>query len=606
VEGRTPVVCTRCGQEAALGESFCRGCGAFLEWTGKPMTPVRAPDVSSPAPRGDSRPGPVPAGPAVVATLRARSLKVDPGAQASLDIEILNRGKIVDQLAAQVLGPVAGWSTVIPPRLNLLPGTSGTVTIAFCPPRTPGVHAGTHLASIVIGSREHPDESVTERVGVEVAPFSDVDASMTPSVLRGSVEARAAVSVTNRGNAALDAVLSAEDPELAFAFRLSATRIRIDPGQTSSADVAVIPRETLRAMPSQTRPFRVLVTAGEGWRRTLEGTFVQVPVAAAPQPTGPATRQPAAAPPPTVVLSAPVVRVEPGGRVSVTVSVLNRGGTVDGVALRIDGAAAAWSTLEPVRLDVPPGAWATATVTCRPDRSPSLRPGRYDLVVGVRTRQSPATPITERLDVEVMPFVALETELTPTTVRGAQPATVRVANRGNAPAELSLSGEDPASALVCRFSPAVLRVPAGSTSTSSLSVALRTAARADAPGPQPFRVVLTAGDGSRTAVAGSFEPTPRSPVRPVTAVILLAPTLAVVLVVGFMVGEFLYSDLRAQNLALPAALVIWVGGLVAALRNAARMAGGVGRFSRALVSVVVATVLLLWGLSVAILAMNQG
>jgi hypothetical protein len=49
VEGREMIVCTKCCQEADRGETFCLGCGAFLEWFGEPVTPAEAPPRVVPA-----------------------------------------------------------------------------------------------------------------------------------------------------------------------------------------------------------------------------------------------------------------------------------------------------------------------------------------------------------------------------------------------------------------------------------------------------------------------------------------------------------------------------------------------------------------------------
>ena len=71
---------------------------------------------------------------------------------------------------------------------------------------------------------------------------------------------------------------------MAFSFGINPPTLRLDPGATADALVVVKPREPLQSGPERTRPFRVLVTAGDGSRRALDGTFVQAPVPAPPPP----------------------------------------------------------------------------------------------------------------------------------------------------------------------------------------------------------------------------------------------------------------------------------------------------------------------------------
>jgi hypothetical protein len=162
------------------------------------------------------------------------------------------------------------------PTLNLMPDTSAEATIRFSPPRTSRVRSGPNPADIAVRSHEHPDASVVERIEVVVAPFVEFETNLAPSVLRGSQAATTTLRASNSGNAPVELSLSAEDPEMAFEFGISPSTLRVEPGATADASVVVTPREALRSGTDRTRPFRVLAASGDGARRSLDGTFIQV------------------------------------------------------------------------------------------------------------------------------------------------------------------------------------------------------------------------------------------------------------------------------------------------------------------------------------------
>lgn len=276
------VICIKCGQANSESDAFCGRCGAFLEWTGQqapPEVPPGAPPavtpvVSPPRPTGDdSRPADRP----VAVALSTTRLKVDPGGQASLTVEIRNRGRTVDQLAVEVRDAAAAWCSVDPPSVNLLPDTTRTVTVGFSPPRSPSVPAGAVPFSLAVRSHEHPDADVLERGTVEVGAYTEYETELSPSLIRAERAAAATLKAVNRGNVPLVLALEADDPETALRFRLSPTTLRVAPGASAEAAVQITPRSTFRSGPPRTRPFRVLATSDESARRTLDGTFVQLP-----------------------------------------------------------------------------------------------------------------------------------------------------------------------------------------------------------------------------------------------------------------------------------------------------------------------------------------
>lgn len=133
------IICKACGSHNAVSETFCAKCSAFLEWYGEreESGPVELSSGPESDPSQPSTPKPV-----VLTTISNGVQSVAPGSQIVFTLEIRNLGRTVDQLTTEVLGDAAAWAQVEPPSLNLLPGTSGTVTVRFRPPRSSAVLAG--------------------------------------------------------------------------------------------------------------------------------------------------------------------------------------------------------------------------------------------------------------------------------------------------------------------------------------------------------------------------------------------------------------------------------------------------------------------------------
>jgi hypothetical protein len=208
-------------------------------------------------------------------SLGANVVRVEPGREVGIAVEVVNRRQTADRAALEIRGPAAAWATIEPARHSLAPGASGESLVRFHPPRASETRPGRYEADIVVVSREHPDARIAERVAVEVLPFVALEASLAPSVLRGPREGRARLRVANVGNAPVEAVLSGEDPELALEYRFSPGKIRVNPGTTSEASVAIKARRDNRSRADLPRPFRVLVASRDGTHHAAEGTFVQ-------------------------------------------------------------------------------------------------------------------------------------------------------------------------------------------------------------------------------------------------------------------------------------------------------------------------------------------
>ena len=209
------------------------------------------------------------------AHLESRLVSVTPGSQASVQLRVRNTGSVVDQFTFQVLGEAQAWSSVMPASLSLFPGAEDAVAITFAPPRSAQVPAGQLPFGVHVISKEDPQGSVVEEGAVDIAPFSDVFAELAPRTSRGSRSAKHDLAIDNRGNAPINASLSAVDPDRLLSFDIRPPGVVAQPGTAQFAKVGVKPTKRFWRGQAQTRPFQVLLDGAGPTPLTVDGTMVQ-------------------------------------------------------------------------------------------------------------------------------------------------------------------------------------------------------------------------------------------------------------------------------------------------------------------------------------------
>ena len=210
-----------------------------------------------------------------VAHLESRLVAVTPGSQATVQLRVRNTGSVVDQFTFQVLGDAQAWATVTPPSLSLFPGAEEATTVTFAPPRSAQAPAGQMPFGVHVVSKEDPQGSVVEEGVVDIAPFTDVFAELAPRTSRGSRRASHDLAIDNRGNAPINANLSAIDPDRLLNFDVRPPGVVAQPGTATFAKVGVSPRKSFWRGPAQTRPFQVLLEGAGPTPVTVDGTMVQ-------------------------------------------------------------------------------------------------------------------------------------------------------------------------------------------------------------------------------------------------------------------------------------------------------------------------------------------
>lgn len=196
-------------------------------------------------------------------------------------VTVRNTGSVVDEFSLSVLGAAAAWSTITPPVIPLFPGAEGTAEIVFAVPLDSAVASGEIDVAVKVTSKEDPDGSTVEEAVLVVGSFNDVFAELVPRTSHGSRSGSTELAIDNRGNARVDASLSALDPDGLLKFDIDPPGLVVAPGKANFARVTIRPVKRFLRGPEKTIPFKVLAkTAGADGEGTLtaDGLFVQRPV----------------------------------------------------------------------------------------------------------------------------------------------------------------------------------------------------------------------------------------------------------------------------------------------------------------------------------------
>jgi Abnormal spindle-like microcephaly-assoc'd, ASPM-SPD-2-Hydin/zinc-ribbon domain len=248
------IVCTKCGTENPDGTQFCVKCGKYLDWSGVKVA--------------------VQVGSAVSATLKNQDVVVDPGGQASSEVEVNNDGRLVDEYRLQVRGADPSWCSVEPASLRLMPRTSASARVLFRPPRAPNPAAGTGPFVVAVSSSVDPTVRSEVAGSLTIKPFADVAATVAPQTSESFRIAEHTVSVENRGNAVARVALSAQDADNRLTCEVTPPNLMVGAGSIARSTISVRPTGPKEPRNGRRVAFQVLVQPATGTPIRLEAATV--------------------------------------------------------------------------------------------------------------------------------------------------------------------------------------------------------------------------------------------------------------------------------------------------------------------------------------------
>lgn len=205
------------------------------------------------------------------------SLRLDPGGEAVIPLQIRNNGQVVEGYTISVIGAPAAWATVEPSTVSLYPGTTTTATVTFKPPRTARTPAGALPFGVRVQPTEHPEQAVVPEGVVEVLPFLETTAELVPRTSQGR-RGRHQVAIDNRGNVPVNVLVNTASDGDKVRFKLNPVGLSIAPGEAKFVKVLVAPRRRIWRGQPVTHPFSIGVVPQDSTSVDLDGSYVQTPV----------------------------------------------------------------------------------------------------------------------------------------------------------------------------------------------------------------------------------------------------------------------------------------------------------------------------------------
>ena len=219
----------------------------------------------------------------------------------------------------------------------------------------------------------------------------------------------------------------------------------------------------------------------------------------------------------SVAINAEGAQLVPGGAASVTVEVRNLGTVVDRYRCEIVGMDPAWVTVSPQSLELfPPREGSDSppsvgrfTVSIHPPRSSAATAGPWTIGAKVQSEHDPANRLVEEATVVFLPFGALEADLRPSLAAGRFGAktTLAVANRGNRPEAVEISGSDRADKVAFDIRPTSLALAAGESTGVPIKLSSGGPKLVGGTDSRPFNLLVRASsaDTPPVALTGTLE-----------------------------------------------------------------------------------------------------
>ncbi len=205
-------------------------------------------------------------------TARPATVELAVGQAARFTVAITNTASTIDAYRVHVFGLDPQWITVEPTRLSLFPAATDEVAVTIALPDD--FPAGPRVLAVHVQSENDATDFALASIGVAVLARPRATLQVDPVLITGGRRAEFGLVVANGGNATLDVVPTAIDPEDKAVITFDPAALALPPGRR---DVVVAHVERRRPWLGQPKP-RVL-TFGVRTPEPVEamGTFVQRP-----------------------------------------------------------------------------------------------------------------------------------------------------------------------------------------------------------------------------------------------------------------------------------------------------------------------------------------
>jgi hypothetical protein len=207
--------------------------------------------------------------------LEPLSATVEAGGEAVVWLRVRNTADVVEEYHVDVVGEPALWCAVEPATLRLYPGTTGSVRLAFAPPRSPDAAAGPHPYGVRVRPVEVPDAVSVPEGNLSVIPFTSIHAELLPVTVRGWLGGRPRLVVDNHGNTSVTAAVLATAPGNQVNFDIRTPSFQVPPGRAYFSLLKLRPQRLLWLGRQVSHPFTTTVQPSGSEPATVAGTYIQ-------------------------------------------------------------------------------------------------------------------------------------------------------------------------------------------------------------------------------------------------------------------------------------------------------------------------------------------
>jgi hypothetical protein len=223
-----------------------------------------------------------------------------------------------------------------------------------------------------------------------------------------------------------------------------------------------------------------------------------------------------------ITLNADGVQVMPGQAASFTVEVRNLGTVVDRYHCEIVGMDPSWVTVTPASLELfpareldergrsdSPPTVGRFSVALHPPRSSAAIAGAWPIGAKVVSEHDPANRLVEEATITILPFGSLDADLRPALMGGRFGAStaLHLANKGNRPEAVTITGTDRAERLDFRIDRPLLTLQPGETVNVKLRLSGGDVKLVGGSDTRPFTLDVRANsyDTAPVALSGTYE-----------------------------------------------------------------------------------------------------
>ena len=241
-----------------------------------------------------------------------------------------------------------------------------------------------------------------------------------------------------------------------------------------------------------------------------------------------------------LTLAPPQTSLQPGEQAVVQLSIINQTVRVEHFHVELDGLPSAWLTLSDNDIQLMPGTTGYLLLTITPAVGSQITAGEYPYRVTAAPLGDPHSTMTAEGLLAILPFERIAADLHPERIRTKGTAKLTLRNEGNLPAEVTLTGRDPADEVRFNPFPPPFTLAAGAEQVVDVRVEPRQRPFTGTNLIHPFDVTVATPNKSPLVKNGLLEVRPYLP----TWFLAVLGTLAMLLCV---LGAFAFNYVDEQN-----------------------------------------------------------